>query len=656
MSYKCKLYSNTGFNDTNIPDSPALLGVGVEVPALDIWQDRNLSEIRVKARWDDVKDVDYISLENSDGNVWYYYTGGATMTATDVAVFPVIQDYILSIGGVANLNIIDGITERVHVSDDTFGAYTEADPLTVPTKPMIVKSQWLNEDDICSEIEDNYPPGYTYVDSILNIQLNQDGAISQLYEETSETGDTVSTVVPRAALPSDFVLESDGSAYNGGEKTYYSIGGSSVSVNTNSLLVKATNKIRDALTVLKSLGVDNPVLNQVYIPSAFISFFEMLEDTNETEEKTIPIIRRDKNYTIVSRIVFAYMATVEGTSKELNLSVSKKIPFKTAEYTADVPQISNNRVYYGEYTKYGLLTAAGESCEYNAEDLAVGLSEKDAPTVAVKADPRPTGKPYYRFASIDGDSSDTGFWRNCVAGMQWKQVPLTYTEPSGTALNTLRYENSKAVSTAEYKGREWNRTLDAVTGVTSGLVGAVTSFAELDLKGVGKGFTDAITANANSALNSYIDRKNTNAQRTNELAELAIANSATVPVVQFPYNAEVIRDFYGNGVLMYRFVYDPADAHRIDTLLTAYGYRYTKQLELSDFTNRRLFNFVKCSSISIGGRVGDAATSITRREYPKWINKGIEDQLKNGVRVWHVIPQYNNFSYIAKHNTNTIVD
>ena len=56
-----------------------------------------------------------------------------------------------------------------------------------------------------------------------------------------------------------------------------------------------------------------------------------------------------------------------------------------------------------------------------------------------------------------------------------------------------------------------------------------------------------------------------------------------------------------------------------------YGYRYTKALETIDFVTRKHFNYVKAAAVSVGGHAA-------------WINDGIAEQLKTGVRVWHVLP------------------
>ena len=121
------------------------------------------------------------------------------------------------------------------------------------------------------------------------------------------------------------------------------------------------------------------------------------------------------------------------------------------------------------------------------------------------------------------------------------------------------------------------------------------------------------------------------AKRRSELYDLRVANSVVAPTVNFPYNSEIVRDSLGNGALVYLYKYSSNDLARIDKLLTMYGYRVAKKLEKSDFTNRQYFNFVACNNVTVTGN-------------SKWINDGIAEQLKSGVRMWHVLPNPSYYS------------
>ena len=67
MPYTIKLYNSSGFSKENIPDSPALLAdlEVVEVPSLNILQDRFLSEVTLKVDYETIKNCDYCRIGDS---------------------------------------------------------------------------------------------------------------------------------------------------------------------------------------------------------------------------------------------------------------------------------------------------------------------------------------------------------------------------------------------------------------------------------------------------------------------------------------------------------------------------------------------------------------------------------------------------------------
>lgn len=591
MSYNCRLYFNSGFNSSNIPDSPALLNTinFLDVPALEIMQDKFLSEIRVKAKWEDIQDCDYLRLLNTTNNKqWFYSVEAIAMQATDCALLSVIPDFITSIGGVANLKIIDGITERVHVTDDTFGKYTEADPLTAPVEPLQISKVWV-------QISDE---AYTLIESTLDIPLQMNETKGTTYTDTNtETGEAVTVVVP--SIATDFVLDNFQTQFKLSEndKTIaqgtkiYNLSNSNVATGAQYTVAQT---IKAGLNRLRSLGVESAIISQVKIPSSYV----------ELNESGNALIGGKYSWSIVRQIIG-----------------------KWSENAIDIPYVyteaKNNRLNYGEFTKYGIISTSGESCEYDAEEIIETGSI--SPHIKKVGDPRPTGKPYFRFKTVNGDSSELGFFRNCISGLPWKNVPLVYREASGNALNTLRYENSKMLSTESYQYGTAQNELAKFKNVFDGTLGVVGNLLGGDLGGAVSSLYNPLFTGTSLEIQQMFRTNSTNVSRRNELSELAIANNVVTPTVNFPMNAEFMRDFYGNGVLVYRYIYSQNDINRIDKLLTMYGYKYSKPLELTDFTNRKNFNFVLSRNVTLSG-------------YSKWINNALAEQIANGVRIWHVLP------------------
>lgn len=601
MSYNVRIYKNSGYNSTNIPDSPALLNSAsyIDLPALDILQERFLQSIKVKALWSQVKDADYCRL--TDGtDTWFYSVESVNMLATDVAELGVIPDFINSVGGIGAITILDGITERVHVASDNYGEWNSDDYLLTPNEPLQIKQTWYNTAQSVTNLR-------TVIESTVDPYLTADSEENVVFQDS--TGN-YSVCVPKVQ--------------GNRQETAYKVGNADSAYSPKTCLYPFYNgtyltDLSDALATLRSLGIEQAVIAQVHLPSKFINF------TLATQS--------DK-----SGHIYYYVQTAQGKDDIINTS-----GLDYEEYTVD-----NNLINYSAFMKYGLMTASGNGSEFDPADIFDrGVT---SPNVRCISDPHTDGKPYYRFETVNGDNSTNGFWRNCVGGMPWKQLPLVFQGASGSAINTIKFNNSQAVNANAFSqaGTDYDYTmkanyLNAVGGLVSGGLGAVGSaltgniggaVASISSTAFGIG-TQAINESKMIADYGYY-QKGYSLQRKSELANLAIANTVVTPTVNFPYNSDIIRDTYGNGVLIYRYVYSSNDVARIDKLLTMYGYKVAKALEKTDFTNRQNFNFVMCNNVSIGG-------------FAKWINEGIAEQLKAGVRVWHVTPD------VSKYTDNPIV-
>ena len=594
-TYGCRLYQNTGFNAVNIPDSPALLEqcAHFDVSALSIMQNRFLKSVRVRATWQQVKDCDYIRIDND-----YYFITGMNMLATDCCELSVLYDFITSAGGVTGFSILDGITSRVHVpvSDDTFGKYTENDPLTLPAQPLEIQLARFSPS----------TNAHTYVEATVNLAKCSVAADAEKYTYIAgEEEDSV--VVPEVVNLDNF--------------TQYSLSGLNESVNPHTMLYDLNNTdtasgadlsnqaaIEAGKARVRALGIEQgAIVNQVQIPLVYAECLSG-DSTTSMYGHNSP----DGDKTTTNRSINKFTGKKGDVSSGINY-----------EYTGAV----NNRVNYGEYTKYGLISCSGESCEFKAEDIK-DPQNATSPRLKYMADPHTDGKPYFRWRWVNGDASDIGFFRNAITGLQWKQVPLYFRDPSGTAINTMKYQNSRNIGDVEKENRYNLRKANAADMIMSG---AGSGFASgRDTAG---GVVAAIGGTFDAgfkALNTLVPMQRADdlyyaAQKQSEMADYLVQNTVAAPTINFPFNSELLRDFYGNGCLMYRYKYTSADINRIDKMLTMYGYKFTKALETSDFTNRPYFNYVECANVTVTG-------------HAKWMNDGIGMMLSNGVRIWHTLP------------------
>lgn len=584
--YTCRIYRNSGFNAVNIPDSPALLdtlGNYVDCYALDLNQERFLPIVKIRGDWASVKDTDYCKVGD-----FFYFVDDVQMIAGDVAQLTLTPDFITSAGGPGALEILDGVTDRVHVTDDSFGLYGADDPYMSPSLDM----------DIVSATEDFSSTGfYTFVETTLDLAMmgawaNLDNVPALTCKDTNVTladGTNPYVVVPNVE-------------YLAGE-TNYSVQIAGVNKGLTSLYGQGcyclgdssdagTQALKKGIALARALGVDESISGIFSIPKRLINS--------------------------------ATPGTFQSGMQGITESFTMPVPFRYGS-------ANNNRVWYGSYSPYTLTSAGGSSITANAEEIYNGSTN---PQVVCVSDPRRSGKPYFRFNPLNGiniQSNAMDFFRGSVAGKEWNNVPLVMTEKSGNLLDRINYDNSRMRADLDYAHNETNKeAFDAVNKLnawTAGIAGGISG------TGSGINFGSAISAGVaeyqnNLRYSQYQDKYNM--QKAIDEQQLKISQNVNVPDVKFPVSPDLFAEITGNGCMVSRAVYKSADISRIDKILTAYGYKYAKVLEASDFTNRTYFNYV--------------SGSITVGNLPRWWADGISAQIGTGVRVWHVKPNHSYYS------------
>lgn len=595
MAYSVTVYKNTGFNAGNIPDSPALLEQCAKLnalPTLEILQDSGLDRIYIKATLSEITGADYVKVGS-----WYYIVDGMPkMTSADVVCLPLIPDAVTSAGGAGTLSYTDGITERVCVptSSDTFGAYTEADPLTAPSQALdlrLEQSTYTNlAERVFIEATIDLPSGGAPADSSGQYPATATEAITYTDPASGE-----SCTVPY--MPDVSVI------------TTHKYGGQNGTCTFTLQSGAGYPDTREGMKRARGLGMESAIIAQYSVPEVYIDASDSSSDA-------------DGRYTRLA-------------GKEDTLSTSTLV--------WEQGTVKNKRALYGEYTKYGIITMGGNKGEYRAEDIYE--SGTSSPTVKVKVDARAQGCPYWRYSSFLGDSSDAGFWRNCLAGAPWKNVPLVYSEKSGNILDRQMFEASREYEAKERTREIWNDLWSGTKNLLSTKTqGTTHTFNETTGKYTSSwGNLDPVDIGISAGV-SVLDttyRMMDARDRYHELGELAALrygqSQVVAPDLQFPFNTDIMRDALKNVCICYRYYYKAADLARIDKLLTMYGYRFTKPLEASDFTNRPKFNYVKTQGgVTVCGNSGG--------RLPKWWNDLISAQLSAGVRVWHILPTVSAYS------------
>lgn len=592
-TYNVTLYKNTGFNSINIPDSPTLLSgmSSISVPALDINQERFLPNVRVRASWADVKDADYAKVGD-----FFYTINDIQMTSGDVADISLTPDFVTSAGGPGSLTILDGLTERVHVSDDTFGIYNGDDPFMNPSYDM----------DVVSSIHQFSDTSRTFVETTLDLyQMGEDYHNGSLSAWTAI--DSISPPDPDGKQPAVTVPMA---RYLDDETEYLAnLGGSPITLNNvkNQGIYEVGGTgtldryVTDGINVARSLGIEESISGQYSIPSDLIT----------------------------AGTISPFKGTMTGNGNVISgWSSNMNFIYGTA---------NNNRVFYGNQTPYTLISSTGESITANAEEVVT--AGYAFPRVSWVADPRRTGKPYFRFETLNGNNARHDFFRGCISGKQWDSVPMVLTEKSGSVLDRINYSASVKKMDIEDKYEDIQYQMNMIKGVVTATAGiaaaaaatATTGGAALSFLGIAGGSIGGIGSLINTQTNHDKYKETRYLERALEYQQFQISQNVNVPTILFPADPTLSTEFLHNGVVLCRNIYKPADITRIDKILTAFGYKHTKVLEASDFTNRTYFNYVK-GSISVGGNL------------PRWWCNGIAEQIGGGVRVWHVKPNHSYYT------------
>lgn len=612
-TYNVRCYFNTGFNAVNLPDGPTLLQTGSfttkDYPAIDVLQELDLSTIRLKATWNSIKNADYLEMFTEGGSVFYIITGIA-MQATDVAELSVVCDYWTTAGGFENLTALDGITSRVHVVEDTYGAYAEDDVLTAPAHALSLDYEWLP---VYVNSQSGEDQTYTLLET--TIDLVKTGALtnstSYSVPNTENQAAVIANVYPTYNM-TDYIDRETSTITNPQTRVYWMTDTTTMTVpGASQTVARADESIKKGIGACRSLGVEGAIIRQVEIPTSCIE----LNITHHLFTKLGGLETELYTDQIISDILPKHSVT------------GRKSTF-SPEYAA----VKNKRVLYGAYTPVGIVTNAGNKIELNAEECELAQGKF---FVRSTVDPHLDGKAYYNLPRYGTTEDAYSIVATGVAGLPWKQIPLVYTAASGNLLNQYNLQNSRLIADTSQENFTRSNNFQEAQSAVSGFGNMISAAGQGNAGGVISGALNMGMSMASAEIARTNQQSSYEAAKAAEMSQYAISQNVFVPTVSFPYNSEIIRDRYGEGVLFYRYEYDPLDIARIDKLLTMYGYKYTKAVEDSDFTNRKYFNYIECSNITF---------KTKEHNVPKRVLDGAAMQVRVGVRLWHVKPAVSHYS------------
>ena len=571
--YDVTIFYNTGYNASNLPDSPAriLNKKSKSLPSTDIMQNRWLSSITVNCSYLDLENADYCKI----GNMYYVITN-VQMTSPDVAILGLYPDFIASMGGASALKFGDGITERYCVKEDNYGEYTESDPLLNCSKPLEIISggEFFNFKD---------SDGPVLIESTIDLKelATYDEAIT-CFTEGTENGVTYPKVPALSPNTHTSCYMHDGTGKENFRHTpatvYYRA---------------ASEDIRESMARVRALGLESSIIYQYILPHGYYKDIYTVENDLD-----------DNDHDPIGKI--------EG----VDITEVTSAPFI---YDTD---IKNMRVLYGQNNQYTMLSiGTGNKATFDPEDIYDGNT---APSIRMITDPRASGCPYFRFNSYLNDTNN--FFYNCITGNAWQSAPLVWTDKSGYAWsnyawNTKLYqkyeENQKwAVNTAFDR---MGSILDVVNPLSYSYNSADGGSGQNTITSPTLGMFGKLTEQALSAKYHDYNQQRSNNQLLNDIAK----DYSVAPEINFP-RTDGLRDYVGNGILVYRTVPSKTDRQKQDKLLTMYGYKDMRPVESWMLTCRKNFNYIKLTDCS-----------IINPEVPQWMREGAKAQLLNGVRFWH---------------------
>lgn len=589
-TYIVTLYYNTGFNQGNVPGDVGVLTSATQrtFDSVFLFQNRYRASIKIKAEVSDVQEADYCRLGTTvevTSKPTYYVITGYEMLSSHTARLDLLLDPLLTSGGLTNLSVIGGWVERAHVgkSGDTLFSNIISEPWQ-PSSRLVIRNRKLIHDDIPEA-------------SLHLVGTTTDLSSTEWYAKTvistAESAEQLGGSVTFPALPS------------------LSVGGTIVQFQGNDYQLPGIRlfnlddqDIRDAVSILRSIGVESAITTMYTIPAT-----DVTTSTMTVGENQLPGYQRIIGKTTTYSSGFNYLYGTVKNNKAVCL--------------------------YNTYTV--LSTSSANKAEFDAHELYSGGS---SPDFKVSVDPAPNGTCYCQPTYFEGAS--TQYLEHSVAGMQWLNAGFVYEGSSGSAITIANAGRQNSIANLQtnfantmldrqalslYEENVADR-FDALLN-TIPLIGG-GSISDWSLLGPAAGYARANQAYERNLQNLDLQRQFNNtslqAQMGDRMFTAAREALVAAPEIAFPVNVNA-SCYFGNSFMIYQTTLSDNDLKRFDDFLTQYGYSMDKKLEMSDLNNRTYFNYIKTSGAQLkssyaGQKVLDDLATM----------------FNNGVRIWHVLP------------------
>lgn len=588
--YDVIAYKNTGFSIGNTPDSPDLLmGMNsVVLPTTDLVQNRTITKVTVRCEtgYEMIKDVDYCKI----GDAFYWVTN-ITMSSVDTAVLDLAIDGLLSAGGIGAISIIDGTLTRACTPDDVFGKYTTPEPIA-PMSPLeLVVGNLIGDDGNPY----NDPSGQPLVIVAATLDLSSSETEAVTYTDPA-TGETVAVPKMKAAQGSHQTIMQISDTQS---RTAYS--------PLQRYYMSSSETVQKSIENARSLNQEGGIIGQFIIPREYVALVQ-------------------------------YTAAGEISKLESDfLTEDSGLPI---EYDATV---KNKKVLYGEYNRFMVMSiGSGNTAEFKPEDI---MEEGQANArFIIFADLRMGERPYCRPKSYLGDTKN--IFQNAIPGATWADAPIVYTDKSGSQLDKILFTAEREIQADLNMRTVYESAGIKPGGGAIGMFSSVPGWFNRWLGGtvgmfgsVSPGSGEyALTADQMIGASEYAmkgDISNASEDIMNNFKSAGtkfVASQVVAPNIQFP-RSDSLRDFFGNGFLIMRLKPCANDIAWMDKWHTMFGYALSNVPFTSEYLNcRQYFNYIESPNVVIDAPV------------PFYMREIISNQLRNGVRIWHVKPNPSYYS------------
>lgn len=541
-----KAYLNTGLQINNsLDDINQLDALGFSsrsFPNIAIKQDRGRISIRINASYENIKDADYIKIND----VGYWVTG-INMLNDNVAEVGLQQDFVTTVG-VSGLEVVSGWCTRRHVLDDTVYSNTLDEPFA-PTNPLKI--------DFGNEITGSGAAGTSRVIIVSSIDLTN---VSDLEAKSYEDLDEDKVLVPQLPTCSDshtiYVSHIVGTNQSRVPMTQAYAGGDSI--------------ILKALGTVRSLGVESCIVACYNLPGEWASgtasgsLYSQLTDNSQNVNSAFSMswgnYKNKKVYSGQFQKILVYsLASGDYSENRVEDIINPDSNLITWFVAAD-PRFNGNpvcRPLYYHSTLNNKLMSTVNGAKWQQTPITYqgasgyGFLQENLRTQVEKMN---TQRLYGVLGSLSG-----------MLGGSTAPQNIYQTQGANGGFNGF-YDASHGFGDA---GARWGGQLNPL-GLAGSFLGGVASIGSMNAN---------IMYNKRELFNSY-------------------SQAMTTLDVEFP-RIPSFQDYVGNNFYEMRYRLSDNDMTRFDNFLTQFGYAVDEVLKLECFSGRKHFNYVQGRDVAL---------------------------------------------------------